>query len=260
MLFASEPAAMATGKMVNISACGFRVQHAYSGLRPAQVLRIHYDRRQTEARVIWVQHRNRCVECGLIQQEAYLIRRLRAGEGELFSELISPYMRTLRFTVSSILYNQADVEEVLQESLLKVIAHLDQFHLGQNLRAWLLQITTNEACKRLRKNRRQWHGAMALEEEQHEGGRRLTRFMVRQETPMQALERKEFICEVCAAVESLSEIYRNVFVLRDLHQLEMAEVASLLGINVDTANTRLHRARLQVRARLNSHKALASAA
>lgn len=196
----------------------------------------------------------------MIQQEAYLIRRFKAGEGELFSELISPYMRSLRFTVSSILYNQADVEEVLQESLLRVIAHLDQFRLGQSLRAWLLQIATNEACKCLRRNRRQWHSTMTLEEEQRQCAKRPSPFMGQPETPVQALERKEFICEVCSAVESLSEIYRQVFVLRYLRGLEMAEVASLLGVSVDTANTRLHRARLQVRECLRSHKVLGARA
>src|SRR5262249_1955826 len=69
-------------------------------------------------------------------------------------------------------------------------------------------------------------------------------------TPAEAFERQELVGAVHAAAEGLDDMYRQVFVLRDLCQLKIGEVATLLGLTVQTANTRLHRARLQIRARL----------
>src|SRR5437763_7352718 len=168
ILLAVEPAIVVTGRLVNTSSSGFCVQHAYPGFTPGQALHLCQAGCDIQVRVMWVRYHPDYVECGLLQQETYLIQRLKAGEGEWFSELLAPYMSSLRFTVNSILHNHADAEEVLQESLLKVIAHLDQFHLGQSFRAWLLQIATNEACKHLRKNRRHRQNTAAPDDEQEQ--------------------------------------------------------------------------------------------
>jgi RNA polymerase sigma-70 factor (ECF subfamily) len=248
ILFGS-PGATITGKVIDISSCGCRVRHSWPGLNPGQVIRIRHGGRESEVRGIWVQHRKGRIESGLFSQEVYLINGLKAGEGELFAQLISPHMRGLRFAINSIVHNAADAEEVLQESLLKVVTHVHQFHLGRNFKAWLLQIATNEAFKYLRKNRRYLPGRIDLTDGQSQE-ELIEQFPDRRETPAEALERKEFIGAVGAALETMDEMYRQVFVLRDLQQMTMIKVAALLGINVDTANTRLHRARLQVRARL----------
>ncbi len=252
ILSAAEPARIVTGQLVDMGSCGFRVQHAYPGFKPGQMLCLDYAGRDTEVRVIWVRHCGNCVESGFVQYEAYRIQRLKAGDGELFSELLAPYMRSLRCTVNSILHNYADAEDVLQESLLKVVTHLDQFHLGCSFRAWLLQIAANEARKCLRKNRCLQRGVIDAEEDQGHLARLAEEAPDRRATPAEAFERQELVGAVHAAAESLDEIYRQVFVLRDLCQLEIGEVATLLGLSVQTANTRLHRARLQIRARLRS--------
>jgi len=72
-------------------------------------------------------------------------------------------------------------------------------------------------------------------------------------SPAEILERKEFAAAISAAVESLNEMYRQIFVACDLRQAPVTEAARLLGINIDTANTRLHRARLLMRQRLREH-------
>src|SRR5262245_10238630 len=144
-LSSTEPAAQVTGQLVDISSCGFRVRHTYPGFRPGQTLCLEHASRHTEVRNMWMRHCGNCVESGLLQYEAYRIQRLKAGDRGLFRELLAPYMRSLRCTVNSMLHNYADVEDVVQESLLKVVTHLDQFQVGHSFRAWLLQIAANEA-------------------------------------------------------------------------------------------------------------------
>jgi RNA polymerase sigma-70 factor (ECF subfamily) len=69
-------------------------------------------------------------------------------------------------------------------------------------------------------------------------------------SPAEILERKEFAAAITSAVNSMNEIYRQIFIACDLRQLSVIEAARSLGINIDTANTRLHRARLLMRKQL----------
>ncbi|HMF91014.1 MAG TPA: sigma-70 family RNA polymerase sigma factor [Candidatus Angelobacter sp.] len=253
MLSATDRAQVVAGKLVDLSSCGFRVQHAYAGFKPGQMLCLGHAGQDSEVRVMWVRHCGNCVECGLLQCEAYCIQGLKAGHPELFSELLAPYMRNLRCTINSILHNFADTEDVLQESLLKVLTHLDQFQLGRSFKAWLLQIGANEARKCLRKNRWLNQGVIVSERENGPTPRFVEEACDQGATPAEAFERQELLGAVHAAAEGLDEIYRDVFLLRDVCQLQIGEVAALLGLSVETANTRLHRARLQIRARLRSH-------
>lgn len=247
VLFPDNCQTRITGRLTDTSPSGLRAELGHVTLKPEQVTRLYHADRQGRFRIVWLKGHGRGVEVGLENHEACLINRLRAGESELFSELISPYMRSLRSRVNSILHNWADSEEAVQESLLKAAAHLHQFRLGEVFGSWLLQIATNEALKHLRRNRKYLHDTIPSDAEEEKLDKA---FIDQRETPAQAFERRELLERIHNATEDLGEIYRQVFILSDLHNLKMAEVAARLGINVDTANTRLHRARMHVRAYL----------
>ena len=237
------------GKLRDTSPSGLRAQFVHAALRPGQVARLCNDDRQVQFRIVWLKRHGSGVEAGLVNHEAWLINRLRAGESELFSELILPYMHGLHSRVNSILHNWADSQEAVQESLLKAATHLDQFRLGEAFGPWLLQIATHEALKQLRRNRKYLHDAIPFDAED---GKRDEPFIDRRETPAQAFEHRELLERIVNAASRLDESYRHVFVLSDLHNLKMAEVAARLGINIQTAYTRLHRARLHLRTYLGS--------
>src|SRR4030081_2966066 len=83
--------------------------------------------------------------------EAMLIRRVLAGEHELFYELIRPYERRVYSTACAILRNEADAEDVAQEAILKAFKHIRQFRAEARFSTWLISITVNEARMRRRK-------------------------------------------------------------------------------------------------------------
>src|SRR5258708_24507492 len=83
--------------------------------------------------------------------EAMLIRRVLAGEHELFYELIHPYERRVYAAAFAILRNEADAEDVAQEAMLKAFKHIRQFRAEARFSTWLIQITVNEARMRRRK-------------------------------------------------------------------------------------------------------------
>jgi RNA polymerase sigma-70 factor (ECF subfamily) len=185
------------------------------------------------------------------EDQGGLIERIMAGEVELFVKLIQPHEKMLHAVSHSILQNDADAEEVVQETFLKALAHLDQLRNCQCFRGWLLQITVNEARKRLREQR--LYSSEAVECEKTEADR--ADFVPRDFTdwrdlPSLSLERKELWTAVSRALRSLDGIYREVVVLRDMQHLTVSQAAMILGISEACVRTRLHRARLQLREQL----------
>ena len=79
-------------------------------------------------------------ETEVMRDESALIERIRGGEKALFYELIRPYERSVYLSAYSVLRNQADAEEVVQEALLKAFAHLDQLRSIDKFKPWLLLI------------------------------------------------------------------------------------------------------------------------
>jgi len=180
-----------------------------------------------------------------------LIQRVKAGEVELFSELVHPHEKSLRLICYSVLQNNADAEEVVQETMLKALVHLDQLRDGQCFRGWLFQIAINEARRRSLKERIYERGAGDAEGTAGEEGDIVPRdFADWRYVPSLELERKELWSAVRLALGSMDPIYREVFVLRDMQHLTTMQAAMVLGISEASVTTRLHRARLKMREHL----------
>jgi RNA polymerase sigma-70 factor, ECF subfamily len=178
--------------------------------------------------------------------EEALVRRVQEGERDLFYELIRPYERRLYSVAYAILRNQADAEDVAQEAALKAFTHMQQFRAESRFSTWLIQITVNEA--RMWKRKQHGHMIEPIANQPDEEGNYTPRdFADWREIPSETLERKEIRERLAEALASLGEIYREVFVLRDMQQLSIAETAQALGISTSTVKTRLLRARLMLR-------------
>jgi len=179
--------------------------------------------------------------------EPDLIERIRAGESELFYTLIEPYQRAVYAAAYSVLGNEADAEDVAQESLLKAYAKLDQFRGECKFSTWLIQITVNEARMRRRKERKALYESID-EGYEDDGGDYFPRdFADWREIPSEALAQKQLKEAITQAIASLKPIYREVFILRDVQGLNVRETSETLGLNEPLVRTRLLRARLQMR-------------
>src|SRR6202162_1415164 len=146
--------------------------------------------------------------------EEMLIRRVLAGERELFYELIRPYERRVYAAAFAILRNEADADDVAQEAVLEAFTHIRQFRAEARFSPWLIQITVNEA--RMRRRREPADLMEPIANGKGEEGNYTPRdFADWREIPSEALERKEIREKLAEALSSLGQIYREVFVLRE---------------------------------------------
>jgi RNA polymerase sigma-70 factor (ECF subfamily) len=180
------------------------------------------------------------------RDERALIRRIQKGERQLFYELVRPYERRVYAATFAILRNEADAEDAAQEAFLKALTHIEQFRAEAQFSTWLIQIAVNEARMRLRRERQRGMEPI-VDREDEEGNYTPRDFADWREIPSEALERSEVRSALAKALESLSRAYREVFVLRDVEHLSIAETAQALGISQAAVKTRLLRARLMLR-------------
>jgi len=183
--------------------------------------------------------------------EEMQIRLVRGGDDGAFCELIRPYRRKLYRKTLSMVGNDADAEEVVQNALLKAFNKISQFRQEASFYTWLFRITVNEARMWLRSSRRHIHRSLDNNNEDGEG--ELVREIAdSREGPFEVLEKKQVRLAILKAVRRLSACHREVVVLRDLHLCSISETARILAISEINVRSRLRRGRAQLRRALEN--------
>jgi RNA polymerase sigma-70 factor (ECF subfamily) len=174
-------------------------------------------------------------------EEAALVARLRAGDLGAFEELVIGHQHRVFGVALRMLGNRAEAEEVAQETFLRAHRALPEFRGEARLQTWLYAIASRLCLNRLatpdRRLVRADDAALA-------------------ETPSAepdaaaALERSELDAALRDAIAALPDERRIVVILRDLEGLSYEEIAEALALSPGTVRSRLHRARLDLRSKL----------
>jgi RNA polymerase sigma-70 factor (ECF subfamily) len=145
--------------------------------------------------------------------------------------------------------NEADAEDAAQEAFVRAFRKLSSFRAESKFSTWLMSITINEARTRLR---RQALVRMEPLEQLPDEDKGISPALLRdwREIPSEALEREEVRDLILRAVEQLPDIYREVFLLRDVEELTISDTAEALNISIPSVKVRLHRARLMLQKQL----------
>ena len=173
------------------------------------------------------------------------------GNQDAFRLIMRRHNQQLFRVARSILQDDAEAEDALQESYVLAFAALATFRGGSSLLTWLTRIVINEARGRLRQRRRVFSNLDAVEGAQLNGAS-VVSFPGGEPiaSPEAETARAEIGRFIAQAVDRLPEPFRLVFVLRDVQECSVEETAGILGLKQETVKTRLHRARRLLRARL----------
>jgi RNA polymerase sigma-70 factor (ECF subfamily) len=177
--------------------------------------------------------------------DADIVGRVRAGDRDLFEVLMRRHNGRVYRAVRAILRDEAEVEDAMQQTYLAVYKHLAQFVGAARFSTWLTRIAINEAGRRRRAARRLTLVDRDLELIDHPDDPRAA-----PECPEHRASSRELVTTIEELVDGLPEIYRTVFVLREVEGLPTDETAEVLAVSEDLIKTRLHRARAMVRERL----------
>jgi RNA polymerase sigma-70 factor (ECF subfamily) len=173
-----------------------------------------------------------------------VIARVRGGDQPLFEIVMRRYNQRLFRAARAILRDDADAEDAVQQAYLAAYTHLDQFAGTARFSTWLTRIAIREALGKLRSRKRRG-------EVEFDGGAEET--MMKDppdDSPERHAQRRELGGILEAAVDALPEIYRVVFMMREVEQLSTQETADVLELSEEAVKVRLHRARGMLRDRL----------
>jgi RNA polymerase sigma-70 factor (ECF subfamily) len=176
-----------------------------------------------------------------------VVDRVLAGDRQAFESLVRLHERRVFRVTLAVTGNFEDAEEAMQNAFMKVYRHLNQFRRESRFTTWLTRIAVNEALqiRQARKN------TVSLDEPDGSGDRDWPRRIeCWRDDPEKLCGKEEFRRIVEEAIQALPDIYREVFVLRDVEGLSAEEAATALEISVPALKSRLLRARLMVREKL----------
>lgn len=169
------------------------------------------------------------------------LKRAARGDEAAFEVLISPYMDTTYRLCLRMMGNEQDAADMAQEALVRAWRNLSTYKAQSRFSTWLYRITQNVCLDELRKHKnRQAESLQKL----HEAGFDPED---KKETPEAAAESKDTRAHLIRAIDSLSEEHRAAILLRDVHGLSYEEIASVLDVNLNTAKSRIARARANLR-------------
>ena len=187
-----------------------------------------------------------------VSDELVLVRAAKAGDISAFEQLVRRYDRNVFRIAQHITQNREDAEDVVQDAFLKAYENLKNFQEQSKFYTWLVRIAVNEALMRLR--RRRPERMVSLDEdvktEEDSMPREVADWTPNPEQQYSQAELRDILQKT---IQGLPSSFRTVFVLRDVEGLSTEETAEALDLSIPAVKSRLLRARLQLRERLNKY-------
>ena len=188
---------------------------------------------------------------GPIDDELQLVTAARGGDISAFESLVNRYERKIFRLGMNITGNREDAEDVMQEAFLKAYQHLPEFEGNSRFYTWLVRIAVNQALMKLRKRR---PNQVSLDEEIETGDDSFFRDVEDWgPSPAERFEQTQLHEILNSAISELDPSFRIVFQLRDIEEMSTEETADVLHLSVPAVKSRLLRARLKLRQKLNRY-------
>jgi len=192
-----------------------------------------------------------------------VVTRVLRGEVALFEVLMRRYNRRLYRVARAIVGDPAEAEDVMQESYVRAFAALATYEGRAPWATWLTRIAVNEGLARVRRRGRfvardaigdapdAGEDDLMSTEQPPAGGPLSTSWNTRRGGPEGEAALRELTGVIERAVDSLPDTYRSVFMLREVEEMSTAETAACLEVSEELVKVRLHRARAELRRRLD---------
>ncbi|HZS54113.1 MAG TPA: RNA polymerase sigma factor [Bryobacteraceae bacterium] len=176
---------------------------------------------------------------GFQASDEEVVARVLSGDTALYEVLMRRYNQRLFRIARTILRDDDEAEDVMQDTYVRAYAALHQFAGRSLFSTWLVKIAIYEASSRLRKQRRLQHFPVNPQWE----GQSMESVKSSEPDPEQQTLNSEAVSLLERAVEALPELYRCVFILREIENMSTAETAACLELTEETVKVRLLRAR-----------------
>lgn len=176
----------------------------------------------------------------MLPMDPGIVERARSGDRAALEQLLEHIAPLVHRFGMHMCRHDADADDVLQDTLLLVMSHLNEFEGRSSLSSWVFTLARS-ACARKRRG---------LKNQPHASDEALRELLSAEGTPEQQVGSQELKAALEQALASLRDEQREVLLMRDMEGLSAPEVAQVLGLSVEAVKSRLHRARAALRSAL----------
>lgn len=181
-------------------------------------------------------------------KETEITKRILGGEKQLYEILVRRNNQKLYRVIRSYLKDEAEIEDVMQNTYIKGYVKLSQFKSEASFSTWLIRIGINEALARI-KDKGKLFRFMELSNDT--GERKILEIPdSKQLNPQEKMIRKEAKELLEDAIDRLDLKYRTVYILKEVEEMSIAEIAVALDLTVSNVKVRLHRAKAMLKEQL----------
>lgn len=183
-----------------------------------------------------------------LRTDALLVQATLAGNRQAFGELVERYQDRLFNTLVRVLGSPDDASEVLQDAFVQAYTKLETFRGSAQFYTWMYRVALNLACSHRRRNKRRRDEQSVDQIRELSGAEPVDPSLPPEQTALR-VEQAEL---VQAALLEISDEHRQILVLRELEDCSYETIAEILELPVGTVRSRLFRARLQLKERLEA--------
>ena len=173
--------------------------------------------------------------------ESILVEKAKSGDKRALSQLVNTYSGRIYNLALRILRNKEDAEDILQETFMTVVEKLHTFDGRSGFFTWIYRIATNASLMKLRKKKLVFQEI--ADDSEYNDSIESRIFVDWTQDPSINIYDEEVKKKIDEAVNKLSDIYRSVFVLRDIEGLSIKKTSAILNLTEENVKIRLRRAR-----------------
>lgn len=181
-------------------------------------------------------------------KESEVVKRILSGEKELYEILVKRNNQKLYRIIRSYIKDDSEIEDIMQDSYVKAFTKLYQFKLESSFSTWLIRIGINESLARLKEKGKLYHL-----NEQSDNLRSNTILEIpdnRQLNPQDKMVRNETKQILENAIDSLDIKYKTVYVMKEVEEMSLKEIAIALDLTIANVKVRLHRSKEMLKEKL----------
>jgi RNA polymerase sigma-70 factor (ECF subfamily) len=192
-------------------------------------------------------------QAGSPDPDAAFVRAVQTGDMAAFDQLVLKHKDRLFNMVYWFLGDYQEANDCAQEIFIKVFTSIKKFRLESSFSTWLYRIAINTCKNRLKSSAYRWKKRTVPLENPESSQKGNFSYEIQNNVPSPAneLEKKEKIMRIQKAVNSLPQEQNRIIVLRDIQGLSYQEISDITGLNLGTVKSRLARARMELRNKLN---------
>ena len=172
-------------------------------------------------------------------KEADVIKRILGGEKELYEILVRRNNQKLYRVIRSYLKDESEIEDVMQNSYIKAFTKLYQFNLDSQFSTWLIRIAINESLAELNKKEKKLH----LNNHNSDNDFMLELPDHKQLNPQEKIAQNETKQLLENAIDQLDIKYKTVYIMKEIEELSLKEIAAALDISLTNVKIRLYRSK-----------------